>query len=94
MMPMLIIDERRLRKYLVSNLESLEHGLKLYRDQERDGEEYPIEAGRMRIDILAKDPTNNYVVIELKPDVADQSTFGQISAYMGWVKKNLQRTEM
>lgn len=83
--------ERDLRKYLVMNLNSLESGLKVYQDQERTGEEYPVEGGRMRIDILAKDIADNFVVIELKAGVADLSTFGQISAYMGWVKQNLAR---
>ena len=91
--PTSISVERDLRKYLVPNLNSLESGLNLYVDQERNGEEYPIEGGRMRIDILAKDAMNNYVVIELKAGVADQSTFGQLSAYMGWVKKNLAKGE-
>lgn len=86
-----ITVERDLRKYLVGNLNSLERGLKLYQDQERTGEEYPIEGGRMRIDILAKDSVDNFVVIELKAGVADLSTFGQISAYLGWVKENLAK---
>jgi hypothetical protein len=85
--------ERDLRKYLVMNLNSLEPGLRLYQDQERTGEEYPIESGRMRIDILAKDVASNFVVIELKAGVADLSTFGQISAYVGWVKQNLAKEE-
>jgi hypothetical protein len=89
--PTSISVERDLRKYLVPNLNSLESGLTLYVDQERNGEEYPIEGGRMRIDILAKDATGNYVVIELKAGVADQSTFGQLSAYIGWIKKNLAK---
>jgi len=83
--------ERDLRKYLVVNLDSLETGLKLYQDQERTGEEYPIEGGRMRIDILARDVSDSYVVIELKAGVADLSTFGQLSAYVGWVKQNLAK---
>ncbi|MEM1564170.1 MAG: endonuclease NucS, partial [Candidatus Bathyarchaeia archaeon] len=80
-----------LRKYLVNNLTLLEHGLKLYQDQERTGEEYPVEGGRMRIDILAMDSKDNFVVVELKAGVADVSTFGQISAYIGWVKENLAK---
>lgn len=83
--------ERDLRKYLIHNLSSLERGLRLYQDQDRTGEEYPIESGRMRIDILAKDDQDNFVVIELKAGVADLSTFGQISAYLGWVKDNPAR---
>ena len=83
--------ERDLRKYLVQNLESIEPGLKLHLEQDRNGEEYPIEAGRMRIDILAKDVNDNFVVIELKAGVADLATFGQISAYIGWVKTNLAK---
>lgn len=39
--------ERDLRKYLVMNLSSLEPSLKLYQDQERTGEEYSIEGGRI-----------------------------------------------
>jgi RecB family endonuclease NucS len=69
----------------------LEQGLKLYKDQERTGEEYPIEGGRMRIDILAKDSRGNFVVVELKAGVADVSTFGQVSAYIGWVKENFAK---
>jgi len=81
-----ITVERDLRKYLVLNLESLEPGLTI------TGEEYPTEGGRMRIDILAKDASGGFVVIELKAGVADISTFGQISAYVGWVKQNLARS--
>jgi len=81
--------EKDLRRYLVTYLDSLELGLRLYQQGEKSGEEYPIEAGKMRIDILAVDKANNFVVIELKAGIADLSTFGQISAYMGWVKQNL-----
>jgi len=83
--------ERDLRKYLIHNLSSVERGLRRYQDRDRTGEEHPIESGRMRIDILAKDGRDNFVVIELKAGVADLSTFGQISAYLGWVKDNLAR---
>ncbi len=88
-----ITVERDLRKYLIENLNSLEKGMRLYEEQGRNGEEYPIEAGRMRIDILAKDKENSFVVIELKAGVADIATFGQISAYMGWMKNNLAKND-
>src|SRR3546814_14754650 len=40
--------------------------------------------------ILARDKkTGGYVVIELKKGRAADKVFGQLSRYMGWVKKNL-----
>ena len=43
------------------------------------------------IDILAKDKaTKNYVVIELKRDQSSDDTFGQLTRYMGWVKRHLK----
>jgi len=86
-----ITVERDLRKYLIQNLNSLEKGLKLHQEQDQNGEEYAIEAGKMRIDILARDKEGALVVIELKAGVADLATFGQISAYMGWTKNNLAK---
>lgn len=85
--------ERDLRKYLVMNLNSLENGLKLFEDQRKTGEEYSIASGRMRIDILARDSNDDFMVIELKAGVADLTTFGQISAYIGWLKQNLSKKE-
>lgn len=83
--------ERDLRKYLVVNLDSLEPSLRIHQDGERTGEEFPIAGGSMRIDILAVDKSDKFVVIELKAGVADTSTFGQISGYIGWIKKNLAK---
>ena len=86
--------EKDLRKYLVANLNSLEPSLRLYQNEEKSGEEYQIEAGKMRIDILAVDKADKFVVIELKAGIADLSTFGQISGYMGWVKQNLTNKDV
>jgi hypothetical protein len=43
-----------------------------------------------RIDLLCYDvKQERYVVIEIKNVIANQNTFGQISTYIGWVKKRL-----
>lgn len=52
------------------------------------GRQYETTVGP--IDILARDrKTCGYVVIELKKGRAADKVFGQLSRYMGWVKKNL-----
>lgn len=52
------------------------------------GRQYETTVGP--IDILARDKkSKGYVVIELKKGRAADKVFGQISRYMGWVKKNL-----
>ena len=43
------------------------------------------------IDILVKDKKNkNHVVIELKRNQTSDDTFGQLTRYMGWVKRHLK----
>lgn len=52
------------------------------------GRQYETTVGP--IDLLARDKkTGGYVVIELKKGRAADKVFGQLSRYMGWVKKNL-----
>ena len=77
-----IQGEAELEKWLVQNLQKLEDGLSLV------GQQYETEdAGR--IDILAKDSRQGYVVVELKRDKASDSALGQILRYIGWVRLNL-----
>ncbi len=48
-----------------------------------------VDCGRLgTLDILARDRSNgDYVVIELKRDQGDDQVVGQVSRYMGWIKK-------
>ena len=82
--------ESHLRDYLKNNLHIIEPGLKLYRDEEDStitGVEF--EAGGKRIDILAVDKDNNYVIIELKVSRGYEKVIGQIIRYSAWVRMNL-----
>jgi hypothetical protein len=71
--------ERDLHTYLAQRVDSLEPGLTLV----EDGVEYQTEAGR--IDLLAKDPVENLVVIELKAGKAKDAALGQLLGYIGCV---------
>ena len=63
--------------------------LKMYEDNDGYGRQYVIP-GIGRIDILAiNTSSNDLYVIEFKKDIGDDEIVGQISRYMGWVKKNL-----
>lgn len=54
------------------------------------GRQYETTVGP--IDILSRDKkTGEYVVIELKKGRSADKVFGQLSRYMGWVKKNLAK---
>ncbi|UCE07784.1 MAG: DUF91 domain-containing protein [bacterium] len=78
-------NERQLRNYLSNNLEELEPGLKIHQETNRNGIEYRVKAGF--IDILAIDKQGQFVVIELKRETGDESSLGQLLAYMGSLKE-------
>ena len=77
--------EKDLQNFLAKNLSILEPGLKLYRDEDITGIEYPVD--NRRIDILALNEKNDYVVIELKVSRGYDRVVGQILRYMAWIKK-------
>ena len=79
--------ESDLRDFLAQNLGTIEPGLRLHSDGERDGVEYPIEGGR--IDILAIDGEGTFVVIELKLSRGRNRALGQLLHYMGWIDTHL-----
>jgi hypothetical protein len=84
--------ERDLQNYLAKNLGVIEPGLKLYDDgDEVTGFEFP--AGDGRIDLLAVDKSNRYVVIELKVADATEKAIGQLMRYMTWIEQNMKTTQ-
>jgi endonuclease len=83
--------ESHLRDFISSNINNIpffEIELFLFKDEEgKNGIEYRTEAGI--IDILAIDRNKNFYVFELKAKRGSDIVCGQISRYIGWVKKNL-----
>lgn len=90
---MLFPVEAHLRDFIANNIEALsidEQHIKLYvNDEGRDGIEYSTEVGP--IDLLTVDEKGDFVVFELKLSRGVDKAFGQLSRYMGWVKKNLAK---
>lgn len=78
--------ERDLQHFLAKNLSLIEPGLTLYTEEGITGLEFPV--GSRFIDVLAKDKSNNYVVIELKVSRGYDRVVGQILRYMAWIRKN------
>jgi len=80
-----ITYERDLQKALVKQAEKLFPGYKIFGDG-LDGVEYQIEG--KRIDLLLENlEKNELIAIELKAGMADFKVFGQISMYLGLLKK-------
>lgn len=79
--------EAHLRDFLARNLDRIEPGLRLYTAADRTGVEFAIDGGR--IDLLAIDQTDKYVVIELKLSQGRNKALGQLLYYMGWVDQHL-----
>lgn len=78
--------ENDLRNYLVKNLSVIENGLKLYKVEGTDGEEFFVPGTSRRIDILAVDKQNNFVVIELKVSRGYEKVVGQTLFYQSSIK--------
>lgn len=82
--------ETHLRDFLAkgNNLNQVETGLRIYENNGKTGIEYEIDNGKGRIDILAIDSNNNFVVIELKLRRGRNKALGQLLYYMGWMDAN------
>jgi hypothetical protein len=80
--------ESTLESHLGKSLNTLEEGLQLYKSPDGQlGQQFTTEVGR--IDLLAKDKQDNFVVIEIKVGQAGDKTLGQLLRYVGWVKRHL-----
>lgn len=76
------LDEKSLETVLASRPDLLEPGLTVFQRQCR------IPVGI--IDLLCIDRNRNYVVVEVKrPAAGYREVVGQITSYMGWVRKNI-----
>lgn len=84
--------ESQLEDFIINNWENTELGKKydlLYENGDLISKQYRTDIGI--IDILAKDKKDkNHVVIELKRNQTSDDTFGQLTRYMGWVKRHLK----
>lgn len=78
--------ERDLQHFLGRNLHLLEPGMRLYEEEDVTGIEFPV--GSRRVDILALDRDDNYVVIELKVSRGYDRVTGQLLRYMAWIRKH------
>lgn len=82
--------EKQLEDFLIQNWPHTELGKKydlIIEEGELKSQQYRTDIGP--IDILAKDKeTGNFVVIELKKNQTSDDTAGQLTRYMGWIKKN------
>ena len=79
--------ERDLENFLLAKLNALEEGLRLYEGE--TGRQFQVQSGR--IDILAQDKDNNFVVLELKAGTATEAVLAQILAYMADITRELPK---
>jgi RecB family endonuclease NucS len=87
--------ENDLRNYLVRNLSVIEKGLKIYEAQDKTtGEEYFVPGTSRRIDILATDKENNFVVIELKVSRGYEKVVGQTLYYQSMIKTHFNQQKV
>jgi hypothetical protein len=84
--------ERDLREFLVKNPGCIEKGLRIYDAEGKFGNEFTIDDGKGRIDLLAIDSEGRFVVVELKLNRGRNKTLGQLLYYMGWVDKHLSKS--
>jgi endonuclease len=70
---------RNIEGFVVQQLEAIEPGLRLVDRQ--------LSTLAGRLDLLCKDASGSYVVVELKRMQGTDQVVGQILRYMGWVRE-------
>jgi RecB family endonuclease NucS len=78
--------ENDLQNYLVRNLSVIEKGLRIYEADGKKGVEFYVPGTSRRIDILALDQHNKFVVIELKVSRGYEKVVGQTLFYQSSIK--------
>lgn len=78
--PRSVVPEKHLEAVVLHNLGKIEPGLTLVEQQ--------VATPAGRLDLLCKDATGKYVVLELKKSRGTDQVVGQILRYMGWVIEN------
>ncbi|MFC1873724.1 PDDEXK nuclease domain-containing protein [Chloroflexota bacterium] len=82
--------EKQLEDFLIQNWPKTQLGKEydlIIEEGELKSQQYRTDIGS--IDILAQDKkTGSYVVIELKKNQTSDDTVGQLTRYMGWIKKH------
>ena len=87
--------EDDLRRYLARNLSVIEKGLKLFETEDhKTGEEFVIPGTSRRIDILATDNQNNFVVIELKVSRGYEKVVGQALYYQSMIRTHFKQNKV
>jgi len=86
--------ENDLRNYLAKNLSVIENGLKIYEADGKTGEEFYIPETSRRIDLLAVDKQNNFVIIELKVSRGYEKVVGQALFYQSSIKSIFQQEKV
>ena len=86
----MLVDEKTIEDNIQANFMQFFKGAGY--SLELVGRQYPTLVGP--IDLLGRDTrTGRYVVVELKKGRSADRVFGQLSRYMGWIKKNLADDE-
>lgn len=76
------VSHDQIKDYVAENSDALEDGLRLVSKEYRTG-----EVGD--IDILFQTEEDNFLIIEVKKNMARYEPVGQILGYINWVKENL-----